>query len=145
MTTRFDSILKIKKNILDKVEQELIKINNAISIKESEISYLKEQLHAMKAPNVSVYRELLAFKDATFAHQEEIIQEQNMLEMMYASKIDINKRYKEAMIEYEKINYLHLEELKLKLDRLNKEEQKFIDEVGGILYHLKDELPQYNI
>ena len=145
MTTKFDSILKIKKNIVDKIEQELININNAITLKENEIVLLKEQLHAMKVPNVSVYHELLAFKDATLAFQEEIIQEQNLLEMMYSSKIDINKRYKAAMVEYEKINYLHLEELKTKLDRANKEEQKFIDEVGGILHHLKDELPKYNI
>ncbi|RDU57871.1 flagellar export protein FliJ [Helicobacter sp. MIT 99-5507] len=137
MTTRFNSILKIKKDILNKIERELIKINQAISLKENEIMLLKEQLNNMKAPNVSVYRELLAFKDSTSAFLNEIIEEQNLLEMMYSSRIDINKRYKIAMIEYEKINYLHTEELKLKIDKLKKEEQKFIDEVGGILYHLK--------
>ncbi len=145
MTTKFESILKIKKNILDRIEQELININNYITIKENEIVSLKEQLCAMKVPNVSVYRELLAFKDSTLAFQEEIVQEQNLLEIMYSSRIDINNRYKAAMIEFEKINYLHLEELKLKLDKLNKEEQKFIDEIGGILYHLNSNPIKYNI
>lgn len=138
MSVKFDVILKIKKDILNKVEQELININKAIALKENEIVFLKEQLNNMKAPNVSVYRELLAFKDATLAFQEEILQEQSLLEMMYSSKVDVNKRYKVAMIEYEKINYLHLEELRVKIERLNREEQKFIDEIGGILYHLKD-------
>ena len=137
MTTRFNTILKIKKDILNKIERELIKINHLISIKENEIATLKEQLKNMKAPSVSVYRELLAFKDSTLVFLNEIAQEQNLLEMMYSSRIDINKRYKIAMIEYEKINYLHLEELKFKVNKLNKEEQKFIDEIGGILYRLK--------
>ena len=138
MTTRFDTILKIKKDTLNRVERELVKINSAISLKENEITLLKEQLSNMKAPNVSVYRELLAFKDSISAFLDEIMQEQNLLEMMYSSRIDINKRYKAAMIEYEKINHLHLEELKLKFDKLKKEEQKSIDEIGGILYHLRD-------
>ena len=138
MKTRFYPILKIKKDILNNIEKELIKINQKISIKENEISMLKEELKNMKAPSVSVYRELLTFKDSAAAFLDEISKEQNLLEMMYSSRIDINKKYKMAMIEYEKINYLHTEELKLRVDKLRKEEQKFIDEVGGILYHQKN-------
>lgn len=135
MKTKFSIILKIKKDILSKVERELININNAILNKEQEIANLKSQIREMKVPNVSVYREILSFKDRVSAFQLEIEQEHNILEFMQSSKIDINKRYKLAMIEYEKINHLHLQEIKEQLIRLGKEEQKALDEFGGIIYH----------
>lgn len=135
MKTKFSIILKIKKDILSKVERELININNAILNKEQEIANLKSQIREMKVPNVSVYRELLSFKDRVSAFQLEIEQEHNILEFMQSSKIDINKRYKLAMIEYEKINHLHLQEIKEQLIKLSKEEQKALDEFGGIIHH----------
>ncbi|RAX54667.1 hypothetical protein CCY99_02575 [Helicobacter sp. 16-1353] len=135
MKTKFSIILKIKKDILNKIERELITINNAIANKEKEIANLKSQLKEMKVPNVSVYQELLSFKNAVSAFQLEIEQENNILELMKSTKIDINKKYKLAMIEYEKINYLHLQEIEWALNRLSREEQKVLDEFGGILHH----------
>lgn len=135
MKTKFSVILKVKKDILNKIERELIHINNAIASKEKEIATLQAQLRELKMPQVSVYRELMAFKDSIMAFQMEIEQEKNILEFMKSSKIDINKRYKIAMIEYEKINYLHLQIIEERLIKQHKEEQKSLDEFGGILHH----------
>lgn len=135
MKTKFAVILKIKKDILSRIERELTNINNTILAKENEIENLKIELRNIKIPQVSVYMDFLRYKNHLSAFENEILQQTHLLELMKSSKIDINKRYKVALIEYEKINFLHLQEVKERQKALNQIEQKMLDDISGIMYH----------
>lgn len=135
MRTKFAVILKVKKDILSKIERELMAINSAIAQKKLDIIALRAQIKDIKIPQISVYRELLRFKDHIAALESAIEAENNLLALMESSKIDISKRYKAALIEYEKVNYLHLQEVEAWRKKLAKQEQKVLDDIAGILYH----------
>lgn len=135
METKFNKILKIHKNLVNKIERELLNINATISQKEEKIENLNNTINKMQIPKVSIYGDFLMFKNKVNLFLSQIQNENNMLDLMKSSRIDINKRYKTALIEYEKINYLHLLEIKEKTNKLKKQEQKTIDEFSGILHH----------
>lgn len=137
MKTKFSGILKLKNDILKKIEREILEVNSLIQAKEQEILALKNSLSSLFPPSGRKYAEFLAFRENLSNIRITIDNENNLLEMFRARKIDILKQYKIAKIEYEKINYLHLEEVKNILKAAKAKEQLELDEFGGILHYIK--------
>ncbi|MDE6885816.1 MAG: flagellar export protein FliJ [Helicobacteraceae bacterium] len=137
MKTKFSGILKLKNDILKKIEREILEVNSLIQAKEQEILALKNSLSSLSPPSGRKYAEFLAFRENLSNIRITIDNENNLLEMFKARKIDILKQYKIAKIEYEKINYLHLEEVKNILKAAKAKEQLELDEFGGILHYIK--------
>ena len=134
LKTRFSQILKFKLSIVNKIEQEIIQINNLIFSKKQEIEALHKTISEFTPPNTKEYGLFLAFRETFSNIREKINAENNILEMLKSRKIDTLKRFEKAKIEYEKINYLHLEEVQIMFKKAQKREANEQDELAQIKY-----------
>jgi len=130
MKTRYSSLVTVKKNIMQKSERVLQSatkdLNSASSALELSYSALKD-VEPLNSGNMSQFlasRTLLESQRSIIAHNQEW--------KNYADKqVDIAKeKLKLDMIEYEKFNYLELEEVKKILRERKFQEAKDLDEVA---------------
>lgn len=135
MKTKFSQILKLKLNIVNKIEFEILQINGEILAKKREIEALELLISEFAPPKKSDrYSEFLNFRESISNIRDKIIEENNFLEMLESRKIDTIKRFNKAKIEYEKINYLHLEEIQNLLKKAKRQEILELDEIANIKY-----------
>ncbi len=134
METRFSQILKFRRSIVDKIELEVMQVNNLIFSKKREIEALHKTIAEFTPPEAQEYMLFLAYRDTLSNIREKINAENNILQMLESRKIDTLKRFKKAQIEYEKINDLHLEEVQIALKKAQKSEAKSQDELAQIKY-----------
>ena len=134
METRFSQILRFRRSIMDKIEQEVMQVNNLIFSKKSEIEALHKTITEFSPPDAQEYRLFFAYRDTLSNIREKINAENNILQMLESRKIDTLKRFKKAQIEYEKVNELHLEEVQIALKKAQRRELKNQDELAQIKY-----------
>lgn len=134
MKTRFSSILKLKISAMNKVELEIKEVNHLIFLKKREIEKLHKSISEFTPPNTNEYRKFLVFREMISNIREKIKEENNFLSMLESRKIDTIKRFKKAQMEYEKINYLHLEEVQNVLKKAHRRESLEQDELASIKY-----------
>lgn len=134
MKTRFSPILKLKLSAMNKIELEIKEVGNLIFAKKQEIEALHKHINEFTPPDAKEYRKFLAFREMISNLREKIKEENNFLAMLESRKIDTLKRYKEAKIEYEKINYLHLKEAQDLLKKAQRRESLEQDELASIKY-----------
>ncbi|KGI55361.1 flagellar export protein FliJ [Campylobacter sp. MIT 97-5078] len=141
MKNKYSSILKVKKQGLDKAEQNLSQakqrqLQNKLAFQNASLEYanfalpqngstqiLKQNLEMLKiAKNVKERA-----KEKLELSQKEVLHYQTL--------------YKRASLDYEKIKYLQSEEFKAMQKHLKKEEEKFLDEIAisRHFYGAKDE------
>lgn len=131
MKTKFSQILRLKQNIVDKIESEIMQVNGEIAEKKRAIAELERLISEFAPPKKSErYSEFLNFRDALSNIRAKIIAESNILAMMEARKVDILKRFKVAKIEFEKINYLHLQEVQIALKKAQRAELIELNEIA---------------
>ncbi len=119
---------------MDKIEQEVMQVNNLIFSKKSEIESLHKTIAEFSPPDTQEYGLFLAYRDMLSNIREKINAENNILQMLESRKIDTLKRFKNAKIEYEKVNELHLEEVQIALKKAQRRELKNQDELAQIKY-----------
>ncbi len=139
MTTKFSPILKVKNLDVEKLENEISKLNNQKKTLTHDINSLKDELQNSSVPRSGTINLL---KQNFF--QNDIIKQnidlklqniQFLEEQIKSTKLLLKK----AMLEYEKINYLHQLEEKKIIDKIKKEEAKNLDEIGTLLFTLNKE------
>lgn len=140
MKTRFSQILKFKQSIVNKIELEIVSVNNLIFAKQREIEALHKTMSAFTPPDTREYGLFLAFRESLSHLRDKINAENNILAMLESRKIDTLKRHKRAQIEYEKINALHLEEVQNALKKARKREAKEQDELAQIKFSTQKRL-----
>lgn len=135
MKTKFSQILRLKQNIVNKIEFEIMQVNGEIAGKKRAIAELERLISEFVAPKKSErYSEFLNFRDALSNIRAKIAEERNFLAMMEARKVDILKRFKVAKIEFEKINYLHLQEVQAILKKAQRTELIELNEIATNKY-----------
>lgn len=143
MNTTFSPILKLKLNIVNKIEFEILQINNEILAKKREIEALNLLINDFTPPKKSDrYGDFLNFKENISNIRDKIKEEKNFLEMLESRKIDAIKRFNKAKIEYEKIHYLHLEEIQNMLKKAKRLEILELDEIANIKYIAQKKVKQ---
>ncbi|PAF52699.1 flagellar export protein FliJ [Helicobacter sp. 13S00477-4] len=134
MKTKFDSILKLKKQALDKSEVEIIKNNQMIVAKTTELDLAMFEFNKFDIPQNGTYLDFQRFTEIKKALMYEI----DCIRGEISGLKNISKRLEEyrkiANIEFEKIKYLQQNEIKKKFDVLKKSEIKHIDEVALMLF-----------
>ncbi len=133
MKTKYSQIIKIKKNDVSKIERDIQKINGSIAELEHKIASLKENLASFSLPqtgNFSIFRELATLKKAL---QDEIKRFENQLLVLNSRKQELLDELKKAQIEYEKMNYLHTQEIKKMLKEKHIKESQMMDEIAIML------------
>ncbi|PAF49113.1 hypothetical protein BKH41_03220 [Helicobacter sp. 12S02232-10] len=134
MKTKFDSLLKLKKQALDKIEREIIKNNYLITAKYQELNTLMVELSEVCIPQVGNYWD---FK-RTGEIKKILIYQMDFIKEEISGLRNIAKKlqgfYRAASVEYEKIKYLQENEIKKILGHLKKSEIKNLDEVALMLF-----------
>ena len=133
MKTKFDSIVKIKKNELKKTENDLIKVNSAIQLINEKINELQIKFNSFSLPDKGSFKEIYQIKSVQSALRGEIENYKNQLNMLNKRKELIFQKYKDANIEYEKMKYLQTMEIKKQLKKQKQKENIQMDEIAIML------------
>lgn len=138
MKTKFDSIVKIKKNELKKIEKDLIKVNNAIKLISNKIRELQIKFNSFSFPDKGNFKEIYQIKSMQSAIRDEIENYKNQLNMLNERKDLLSAKYKDANIDYEKMRYLQTTEIKKQLKKQKQKENIQMDEIAIMLNKKKD-------
>jgi len=140
MKTKFSPILQIKKLESEKLQNEIVKLQNQKRKREQEYETLKDELKKITPPQKGDIKELnTTFLKLTLQNEAIEQKKQNILFLEEQVKLT-ELKYKEAMLEYEKIKHLHELEVKKIVDEIKKQEAKELDEIGTLLFSRKGEI-----
>lgn len=134
MKTKYSQLLKVKKQKVDSIENEIALLNSKRKSIEKDIENLKEEISSLNKPQEGKFDIFLSVSysfDTLFALKKE--------KEFYLQHIEIEleqkrEEYKKALMEYEKIKYLEDLEIEKKLDKIKKDEQKLLDEMSVLTY-----------
>ena len=133
MKTKFDSLVKIKKNELKKIEKDLIKVNNAIDLIKNKIKELQIKFNSFSIPDKGNFKEIYQIKAMQNAIKSEIDNYKSQLKMLNERKNLLISKHKAANIEYEKMKYLQTMEIKKQLQKQKQKENIQMDEIAIML------------
>ncbi len=137
MKTKFDDLLKIRKQQVDKLERDLEKVNSAINNIQKQIEIKHKELEQLSIPKSGKFYLINQLKHNIFLINQEIKTLKNQLNTLNERKELIINNLKSANIEYEKIVYLKNEEIKKEIKKIKNKEIKEIDEIAIMLNNLK--------
>jgi len=139
MKTKFSPILQIKKQESEKLQNEIVKLQNQKRKREKEYEALKNELKNIKPPKKGDIKDL----NKTFLQislQNEAIEQKKQNILFLEEQVKLTElKYKEAMLEYEKVKHLHELEVEKIVEELKKQEAKELDEIGSLLFFRKSE------
>ena len=134
MKTRYTSLVNVKKNIMQKSERVLqtanANLNSALTALELSLTELKN----ISTPSSGQISDFLSAR--TLLDSQRAIIEHNQEWIAFARNeiSSAQEKLKLDMIEYEKFNYLELEEIKEILAKRKREEAKDLDEIALMTY-----------
>jgi len=132
--TKFDSIVKLKKLEVDKVQRELIKQNAKIEKLNQELQNLIDELNSIEYPKNGNFSIITQIKMLQNLLLNQIKEKKNEIEIAKNQKKLLQGQLKDKELEYEKMKYLQNEEIKKYLNKLKKEEVKNMDEIALMLF-----------
>lgn len=132
---RFAPIVKIKKQVLDNLENEMAKLNLTIANMKEDIAVLKQELSSTQKPKSGVISELIVLQRIISAYKQDIESKTVKLNILDFNKIELMQKLKLAHIELEKIKYLEEQEKIKLIKKIKRQEAADLDEVGLILYN----------
>jgi len=134
MKTKYSQLLKVKKQKVDGIENEIALLNMKKKRVVEDIKELEEEIRELDKPKEGRFGAFLTIS-YSFDTMLSLKKEKEML----LSRIDFEleqkrNEYKMALMEYEKIKYLEDLEIEKKLDKIKKDEQKLLDEMSVLTY-----------
>lgn len=130
MESRFSAVLKLRKSEVDKVNARLERLNMELTGAREEVAELERKMEAQETPPSGNFALLRQFKLIIDAYKNELRLHRGRVEMLEHRQADLQREYKERQIEYEKIHYLHTQEIKAKLEAIKVREAKELDEIA---------------
>jgi flagellar biosynthesis chaperone FliJ len=135
LKTKFSAVVKIKKKIVDDIQNSIFMIDIEISKTTVLLRETKDRYNTLKPPAEGPFSSLIVFEDMKKAFRYEIdtikgnlADQQNLKNMLIGT-------LKEANAEYEKMKYLEEEEIKKVLKARAQQESKELDEIGVMLFN----------
>jgi len=132
--TRFSSLVKLKKNTMQKSEEILqkanINLNSASTALES--SYLS--LRDLKTPKSGTIGDMLASRVLFHSQMDLINHNKEWVDFATNQVVQAKKQLKLDMMEHEKFQYLEFEEIKEELKKRKLKEAKDLDEIALMTY-----------
>ncbi len=130
MKTKYSQLLKIKKQKIETIENTITILNLEIKKNEFEIEKIINDIKSLKSPKSGKFSIIMAYNYSfeTLIHSKK---EKQLLLIQKKEKLSkLQKDYKTALIEFEKVKYLEDLIIKEKIEKDKKEEQKMIDEIS---------------
>ncbi|MGZ8545819.1 MAG: flagellar export protein FliJ [Sulfuricurvum sp.] len=134
MKSKYTPLMKLKKKELDRVEHDLIRANNAFSAASIALDEAYTLLSTLSLPANGSIIELLQAQVLIQTQHAEIQNSVDKLALAKAQQLQMQRQFKASMIEYEKFNYLEVQEEQAYTAKMKKEEAKMLDEIGVMTY-----------
>ena len=134
MKTKYSQLLKVKKQKVEIIENEIALLNSKKEIIKKEIAELILQIDAIKKPKEGRFG---IFLSASYSFEKLHSFKKDKEEILRQKESELTQKreeYKRALMEYEKIKYLEDLEIEQKLDKIKKDEQKLVDELSQAIY-----------
>ncbi|WP_457560634.1 flagellar export protein FliJ [Caminibacter sp.] len=133
MKTKFDSIVKIKKQQIEKIERDIQKINRAILDISKKIDSLRDSLLKFSLPKSGNFSKIIQAKEMQNIIKQEIKNYESQINMLQNRKKELLEELKKANLEYEKMKYLQGEEIKKEIKKMRLKEARDMDEIAILL------------
>lgn len=134
MKTRYTSLVSVKKDIMQKSERVLqsanANLNSALVALELSLIELKN----IPSPTTGQISDFLASRTLLDSQRVIIQHDQEWVEFARNEIRNASAQLKLDMVEYEKFNYLELEEIKVILLKRKRDEAKELDEIALMTY-----------
>ncbi|MDF1879302.1 flagellar FliJ family protein [Sulfurimonas sp. SAG-AH-194-C20] len=144
MKTRYTSLVSVKKNIMQRSEQVLqtanANLNNALVA--LELSF--KELQNIPSPTTGQISEFLSARTLLDSQRAIIQHNQEWAEFARVEIRNASAQLKLDMVEYEKFNYLDLEEIKIMLQKQKYEEAKELDEIALMTYKKRNTTKEFS-
>jgi hypothetical protein len=137
MTSKFAPLTKLKKEQLEEVRRLLLQSNLYIQNLETELVGFEQDLMNQKAPTSGTIALFSQYTALTQACHDQIIRKKDQIYYAKQERYKIQDQVKVALLEFEKFNYLQIEEEKEHARKIKKEEAIQLDEVAIMGYNAK--------
>ena len=139
MKTRFTSLVKIKKNNLDKCERDLLKANEDKKNAQTALKEAYMQLKKIDFPKEGKISDMLQERAVLQIQRNIIQQKQSWLNFASQQVQQFREILHQSAIEYEKYKYLETKEVEFILKKRSQEEMKLLDESALHSYMYRQE------
>lgn len=139
MTSKFAPLTKLKKEQLDKTRRLLLDVNNFIKTLELQLKRFETDLLNQKSPQSGTMALFSQYTTLTQACHDQIIKKKDEIYYAQQERNKIQNAVKEALVEYEKFNYLQVQEEEAFVATMKKKEALQLDEVAIMGYNLQKE------
>lgn len=134
MNSKFTSIVKVRKQQMDKVETLLAKARFQKSELEQKLALTCKEIKETEVPSSGSISLMNLFREKLDILRKEKIRLDKQVEVKTNEVNQLQDKYKKAHIEHEKIKYLENQDFKEWLDKIKKEEQLDMDEISNMLF-----------
>lgn len=134
MKSRFTPLVKIKKNSMQGSEQLLQKANVNLNSAATALELSYNSLGNVNSPQKGSMSEMLATRALLDSQREIINHNKEWVTFAKNQVVQAKTQLKIDMIEYEKFQYLELQEIKAELKKINVKEAKDLDEIALMTY-----------
>ena len=138
MKTRFSPLVKLKKSTMRKSEQFVQQANANLNNASTALKLSYSSLEDVNPPSSGTMNEMLASR-TLLESQRGIIQHNKEWVNFASNQVNqAKKQLKFDMIEYEKFNYLELQEIEKEMKKRKIKEVKDLDEIALMTYKGRD-------
>lgn len=133
MKSKYSSVIKVRKQQLDKAEGQLNAAQQRQRDNEIALELSKQQLQDLSAlPQSGLVADLRSNLAMKKVGEEALVRAREKVELSKKEVYHYQFLYKKAYLDYEKMKFLESEELKAWQKQMQKNENKFLDELATI-------------
>ena len=134
MKSRYEPLVKLKKQALDKAEQALMNAKNELTLSNAALDNAYSQLSFLISPQHGSIGELFQAQMIAQAQHREIESCRLRVNQAHMNQDKAREAFRFSRIEFEKFNYLEVQEIKKIGEKAKYEEAKMLDEIGTMTY-----------
>ncbi|WP_458700168.1 flagellar export protein FliJ [Sulfurospirillum sp. 1307] len=134
MKSKFTPIVKVKKQMMDRVETLLAKARYKEQNISKKLSFTCKQIEETKVPKEGSISLMLQFRENLKILRDEKSNLSRELEISQNEIKQLQDKYKRARMEYEKMKYLEKRDFEEWMKKIKKQEQLDLDEVSTMLF-----------
>lgn len=134
MQSQFSKIAKIRKQKRDAIERELMKSRHKEKFLTGQIASIYENIASIVLPREGTVSliSMIGEQKAVLNREKKQYEQELFVAQRQTRKLQTD--YRKAHVEYEKIKYLEEQELQAMMDKMKKEEQRYLDEISTMLF-----------